>query len=205
VKEAIAEVAQDNTEAAEASKNEATFGDKPTQAIASTEAKAEVKQPDVEKKETPDAKNVVPEKYDLKAPDGSLLSDPQLEALAAYAKEQKLTNEQAQLLVNREHQQKQQLAAQAETWKADASSDKEIGGAEFSKNSELAKRVLAKFGNPTINKFLDDSGFGNHPDALRLFVKLGKAMSEDTLVLPGAQASGKVRVEDLFYPPKAAE
>src|SRR5688572_20896218 len=48
-------------------------------------------------------KPVVPEKYDLKLPEGSLLEAAQMEKISAYAKEKGLSNEQAQELLEREN------------------------------------------------------------------------------------------------------
>ena len=162
--------------------------------------------PKVETKETP-AAPVVPEKYDLKLADGSLLNAAHVEGLAAFAKEKKLTQEMAQSVLDREHKavatfvekQQQELAQKPETWLNDAKADKEIGGEGFGENTELAKRVLAKFGSDTFKKVLNETGLGNHPELLRVFVRIGKAMSEDTLVLPGKHAGGERRLEDIFY------
>lgn len=206
--EAVAAAAPATEAAPPAAKQDATFpqDNKPAVAEGAIAATDDASKK-VETKDAPTAP-VVPDKYDIKAPEGSLLSAAQLEALASYAKEQKLTNEQAQALANREHgaiksfveNQQQELAKKSEAWKVEASKDAEIGGEAFGKNAELAKRVLAKFGNPTINKFLDDTGYGNHPDVIRVFARLGKAMSEDSLVLPGTQVGGgKKDAVELFY------
>lgn len=199
---ATTETAQDNTKAATAST--VLTDDK---AIASTDdSKSSTT-------ETTAAAQVVPEKYDLKLPENSPLSPKHLEALAEYAKAQKLTNEAAQALLEREHSavasyvqnQQQELAKKPEAWLADSKADREIGGESFGKNAELAKRVLAKFGSDDFKKVLNETGLGNHKELLRVFVRIGNAMSEDTLVLPGATAGGQKSDVDVFYPQAATE
>lgn len=181
---------------------QATTAAPATQAIASAETPAAPAT-----KEAQAAQPVVPEKYDLKAPDGSYLNPKQLEAVAEYSKGKKLTAEQAQELVNREHgaiksfveAQQAELKSKSEQWGKDARADKEIGGERFGEVTEGAKRVLAKIGNPTITKFLEDTGYGNHPDVIRMFAKLIPLFKEDTLVLPGSQATGTKSTAELFY------
>lgn len=170
---------------------------------------------DIETRKTEAEKNKVPEKYDLKKPEGSLLSDEHIARTAATAKELGLTNEKAQALLNRESQvvaeTRQAVALESEaklgemqkTWIATAKEDKEIGGANFVQNTELSRRVLAKYGTPEFLKILSDEkqgAFGNHPELVRVFTRIGKAMSEDQLVLPGAQSEKNNKpFADRFY------
>jgi hypothetical protein len=152
-----------------------------------------------------------PVTYTLKIPDGSPLDPAHLEKTVAYAKERGLSNEDAQKVLERDHAnavayletQKGMLVKKAEEWAASAKADKEIGGEAFAQNAELAKRVLSRFGTDDLRKVLDDTGYGNFPELMRFVVRIGKAMSEDQLVLPGAAPAGKQTPEQLFYPPKA--
>jgi len=169
-------------------------------------------QPEVKPAGATEEKPVVPEKYDLKLPKDSLLTTEALERKAADAKARGLTNEQAQKELENENAtiatyvdtQKQQQEAewkkQNEAWVNEIKSDKEIGGEAFPKNVELAKRVVQRFGDDSFVKELDGTGFGNHPGLVRMLVKLGKAMSEDQLVLPGSQPAGAVKSSaEIFY------
>lgn len=146
--------------------------------------------------------------YTLKLPDESPLDDSAVERIAAKAKERGLTTEQAQELLNHESEAISSYAkAQSEAfkqavdgWKATIESDKELGGADYAKNAELAKRVVDRFATEDFKKALNETGFGNHPELFRVFFKIGKAMAEDQLVMPGAQQAPKQRsVEDLLY------
>jgi hypothetical protein len=53
---------------------------------------------------------------------------------------------------------------------------------------------------------LDESGFGNHPELIRLIAKVGKAIGEDSdFVRSDANAAVKPKSDaELFYGPKAA-
>lgn len=166
-----------------------------------TEAKPEETKPPSEQK------TVVPEKYDLKPPKDSPLSVAHLEKLSSYAKEKGLSNEQAQTLLERESQAvsdftadlKESQSKLTQTWFDQAKNDKEIGGEAFKQNAELAKRVVGRFGTDEFKKELSKTGLGNHPELLRVFSRIGKAMSEDQLVIPGVQAGGKKSIESLLY------
>lgn len=192
--------AQDTTEVGSgASGNEAQADAKaPAEATkpeaSAQEAKPESKAPEAEKP-------VVPEKYDLKLPDGSQLDAKAIEKVASYAKEKGLTNEQAQALLERENtavaefaeRQKQEVKAKLESWVNDVKADKEIGGDAFNANAELAKRVIERYATPEFKATLDETGLGNHPELVRVFVRIGRAMAEDQLVLPGKDAAGMKR------------
>jgi hypothetical protein len=54
----------------------------------------------------PTEAKVVPEKYDLKLPEASLLDASHVEKLTAFAKERGLSNDEAQALLERENQGK---------------------------------------------------------------------------------------------------
>lgn len=157
---------------------------------------------------TPDPAPKAPDTYTLKLPDGSLLDAAHLERTAAFAKERGLSNEDAQKVLERDHAtvvafiegQKQAMVKKSEEWVQFSKADKEIGGEAFAKNAELAKRVLEKYGTESLRKTLDETGYGNHPELLRVFARVGKAMAEDTLVQPGASGAGTKSPESIMYP-----
>jgi hypothetical protein len=171
------------------------------------------KQPDPkdDKQGTDGQARVVPEKYDLKLPDGSPLDAKALDEVSSFAKEKKLTQDEAQAVLERESKriasyvdaQKEQLAQKQKEWIETIKTDKELGGEGMNKTIEMAKRVVDRYGSDSLKKALNDSGLGNHPELVRFVSRIGKAMSEDQLVLPGAaQSTGKKSLEDIFYPPK---
>lgn len=164
------------------------------------EKKPEDKKPPEEKK--------VPEKYELKLPEKTFLTQEDLGKIALIAKERGLSQEEAQGLVEERNQvvadyQSSQVAAlkaRSEEWVTQVEADKEIGGAEFEKNVALANRVITRYASPDFVNTLKTTGLGNHPELVRVFVKIGKAMSEDQLVSGGKPANQKPeRIEDRWY------
>ena len=166
-----------------------------------------------ESKDSKPPERVVPEKYELKLPDGSLLDSKAVEKIATFAKENGLTNTEAQAVLERENQavvsyvegQREMLAQKQKEWVETVKNDKELGGDGFTKNVEMAKRVVERYGSDALKQALTDSGLGNHPELVRFVARIGHAMSEDQLVIPGAGTpSGKKFMEDIFYPQSAA-
>ena len=149
----------------------------------------------------------VPEKYDLKLPDNSLLQAESIEAISQYAKEKGLSNAQAQELLERENSavtsfaktQQDLFVEQVESWKSAASKDPEIGGDKFNENVELAKRALETYGSPEFSKQLNETGFGNHPELIRMFAKVGRSIHDDNLLGGDASKNNKKSFADRFY------
>ena len=160
-------------------------------------------------------KGKAPDKYDLKLPADSVLEASHVEKIAAFAKERGLSNEQAQAILNRDSEQASafhgsQLALvdrQRKEWLDTSKADKEFGGEAFPANVELANRVIARYGSDTLRSQLDETGLGNHPEFLRMMVKLGKSMDEDHLRLPGKGAEGEKNqsVADRLFPTTAGQ
>lgn len=175
-------------------------------------AQAEVVPPKPEQKveeKAPEVKPpVVPEKYDLKLPEGSLLHASHVEKIATDAKALGLSQEQAQAQLNRESQLKadfqadllQQHNAQADAWAAAAKADPEIGGVNHNRVVELSKRFISDHASPAFKKMLDDSRYGDHPEMLRMIWRATKNTDEDQMVNPGAQTRPVERsTKDVLY------
>lgn len=191
-----AEVTTNTTEAAKVETTEAK----------STEVSTEVKTETTEAK-TEAAKPVVPEKYELKMPEGSQLSQTRIDQVSAYAKEKGLSNEQAQEILNREsdavagffESQKADLLAKSEGWISEIKADKEFGGENFNQTIEFAKRSIDQFGDPELKRVFDETGIGNHPLIVKMHAKIGKLMADDKMVSAHAGGSEERR-EDRLYP-----
>lgn len=161
-------------------------------------------------KEEPAAR-VVPDKYDLKAPDKSLIKQADIDAVNAFAKKNKLTQAEAQIALEERGQtlssfferQKAEVAAEAEKWVDEVKTDKEFGGTNFNENAELVKRYVAKFADEKFKNDLKETQFGNHPGFFKMLARAAKAsgMAEDKTVHAGAQqGSGKQPAEKAWYP-----
>ena len=129
-----------------------------------------------------------PEKYDFKIPDGQEPS-PVLEEFSGVARELGLPQDAAQKLLdlhskvitaNIESAVSAHETQMAE-WTKQSQNDKEIGGANLVASAAAAKVALDRMGTPQLVELLDGTGLGNHPEVLRFFSRVGKALSEDQL------------------------
>ncbi|HCM3756389.1 TPA: peptidase [Salmonella enterica subsp. enterica serovar London] len=178
-------------------------GDKP-QLGAEGDNLAEEKPAD-DKKQEGDKPEGAPEKYEFQAAEGVELDTEALKEFEPVAREMNLTNEQAQKLVDvypkilAGVQQRQAEAWQqtTEQWAADVKADKEIGGDKLTSNLSAAQRALDQFGTPELKEYLNTTGLGNHPDLVKTFVKIGKAMSEDGMVTGGN--NGQRSAAEVLY------
>lgn len=142
---------------------------------------------------TPEA---VPTEYDLKLPENSPLTKEDLSERLKSAKERGLTKEQAEAelktendvaarTVQRYQQYQEKLIKDAQaTWYEAVKNDPEIGGDKFKETAILASRAYRELASPAMQKLVKDAGFENHPELVRMMVKAGRLMGEDT-VIPG--------------------
>lgn len=146
-------------------------------------------QKDSDTKEPQGTAPVVTEKYDLKLPEGSLLKPEHIDSVSEFSKENKLTQEMAQKVLERENtvitayveEQKKMVEDLSVKWVEEVKADKDLGGNNFAKTAELSKRVIDKFG-PELVKELELTGLGNHPAFVRFTNRIGQAMSSGEFV-----------------------
>lgn len=150
--------------------------------------------------------------YEIKAPEGVEFAPEQLTEFTKFAKDElKLPLDQAQKLAEwygKSIQTKHQSIEDAwkttnEGWVKATKEDKEIGGDNFEKSVTAAKVAINKFGNPELINALNVTGFGNHPEAVRFFAKVAKAIGEDNLE-PG-QPKGEAKQQsaaEILFPTK---
>lgn len=132
--------------------------------------------------------------YEFKLPDGVKLQGEALDELKATAKELGLTQEQAQKVADLGAKQAQAFTTQlmeyqrtqTAEWANATKADKEIGGDKLDENLGVAKKALDTYATPELKKLLNDSGLGNHPEVIRTFFKVGKAISEDGKIVTGS-------------------
>jgi hypothetical protein len=101
------------------------------------------------------------------------------------------------ILAGVQQRQAEAWQAQTEQWAADVKADKEIGGDKLTANLSAAQRALDLFGTPELKEYLNTTGLGNHPDLVKTFVKIGKAMSEDGMV-DGSNQGQRSAAEVLY-------
>jgi Spy/CpxP family protein refolding chaperone len=129
-----------------------------------------------------------PESYeDFKFADDQKLPDGLGDEIKSLAKDLNLTQDQAQKLADRElarvsasaKAQAEQVEKLSNEWVSNAKTDKEFGGEKFDANIAVAKRGLEAFASPELKELLGVSGLGNHPEVIRLFLKVGTQISDD--------------------------
>ena len=152
-------------------------------------------------------KDAVPEKYDLKVPEGFVLDEAVMGEFTELAKEAKLSQEAAQkfadLHAKLAKEASQRLIGQwektIEGWQTEAKADPEIGGADHEEKLATAKLGLKKFGTPELSQLMDDLFVGNHKEFIRLFYRLGKIAQDPKFV--EAESVGSVKSDaEVLYP-----
>jgi hypothetical protein len=130
-----------------------------------------------------------PEAYDFKAPEGVALDPVAVEAFAPVAKELGLTQTQAQRVVDLyaglQAQQAEAQAEQVKAWAKQVTTDKEIGGAKWAEHRAVIARARDAFASPELVQLMEQTGLGSHPEVIKLFVRVGKAISDDGHVIGG--------------------
>lgn len=144
--------------------------------------------------ETEDKPQGAPEAYEFKAPEGAAFDEAVIGAFSEVAKELDLPQDAAQKVLDKmapviQARQAEQLSAAREEWAAATRADKEIGGDKLAENLALAKKARDQFTTPEFRELLEASGLGNHPEVIRVFVKVGKATSEDGFVAGGGKTT----------------
>ncbi len=172
-------------------------GDKPQE-----DKPADGDKPAEDKEQKPEG---APEKYEFTAAEGVELDTEAMKDFEPVARDLNLTNEQAQKLVDAypkilsgvQQRQAEAWQKQTEGWAETVKADKEIGGDKLTANLSAAQRALDQFGTPELKEYLNSTGLGNHPDLVKTFVKIGKAMSEDGMV-DGSNQGQRSAAEVLY-------
>lgn len=169
---------------------------------------------------TPEAKpdgdaKVEPEEvvYDLKAPEGVDMTPETLDDVTGLAREIGLSNEDGQKLVEFggkmlsqwAGQLQEQQEAAVQEWAEELKADPELGGAKLDqteKSAAAGRDAIFPNDDPkskAFKDFLNESGLGNHPEMVRLFVRVNDAIGNDTLVSGSpAPASAQTRADKLY-------
>ncbi len=145
-----------------------------------------------------------PSEYEFKPPpEGQTpFAESVMDAFKESARGLNLTNDGAQALLDAvipkmtEAAEEKLIGIRAE-WKELAKNDSEFGGDGFETNCKIANTALDRFCSDEMKSLLIESGFADHPCFVRAFWRIGKAISEDTIL------SGRDRVtaeEDLDDP-----
>lgn len=160
----------------------------------------------------------VPEKYDVKLPDKSILPPTTLERATAIARKFGLhSNEMAQELIGFTNGEVQQVVdkiiadhkpggaafeAQATKHKAAALADKDLGSGKPEVLQAKVARATAftkkHFGEDVVS-MINEHGIGNHPEFLKAIVKLADLAKEDGVETGDGAGKDKLSVAERIY------
>ncbi|WP_454911126.1 hypothetical protein [Stutzerimonas chloritidismutans] len=143
---------------------------------------------------------------DFAVPEGMEMDAEVLANFKGIAKElgipqeaaQKLIDLQASLETKRSAAAEQAQAAQKQQWADQIKADPELGGANFDKTVETAVKAVEKYGTPELRTLLNETGLGNNPLMVKFCHAIGKALSEDGLVMGGTQSAREMSIVDAF-------
>ena len=152
--------------------------------------------------ETKAPEATAPESYEFAMPEGVQLDKTAADEFTTIAKELKLDQATAQKVADVGAKMAQRQAEAhtklVESWTEAVKSDKELGGDKLAENLGVARKALDAFGTPELRDVLNATGFGNHPEVIKAFYKIGKAISEDRFVTGGAKGPETDMAKRMF-------
>ena len=150
-----------------------------------------------------------PEEYEaFVIPEGQAVDEDKLSAFTEAAKDAKLSQENAQKFVDLyanavkeagDEHVKAWADIQAK-WVNDAKEDAEIGGDKFQETIVTAKAAIRTLGNEKLVEALEATGMGNHPEFIRFFAKVGRAIGEDGIHFGRGQTEDKKSTAEVLFP-----
>jgi hypothetical protein len=186
---AAAEKAAADKAAADKAAADKAADKKPPDLLADTEKTKEGVKAEADKNAPSEIKITVPKDFTI--------DQKRLDGFVAFAKENKVSPENAQKFFDQyvEQQKADAEAAQltrAETITGWAEDAKKTFGKDFDATIANAKRALRALGDDETVKVLTESGLGNHKSVLKLLAAAGAKIVEDKLPKdPGSPNSGK--------------
>lgn len=166
------------------------------------EGEAEKASGETEKTQEKAPEETVPEKYEFTDVGEIIIDDAVKEAFSGVARELGLSQEKAQGVLDKmapaiEKAQQVQLASLSDQWKNQSLADSEFGGEKFQANLAVAKKALDQFASPQLQEILVKAGLGNHPEVIRVFYRVGNAISGDRIIT-GKGTSGETKTGDVI-------
>ena len=146
-----------------------------------------------------------PEKYEFATPEGMQFDDAVVGAFSEVAKDLNLSQEAAQKILDMvgpvmAAQQVEALQAASTEWAEASKTDKEFGGDKLNENLAVAKKAMDQFASPELRTLLNESALGNNPEVIRMFYRVGKAISEDGFVVGGNAKNSEQTTAQRLYP-----
>jgi len=146
-----------------------------------------------------------PEKYEFKVPEGFTLDQALVDQFTPIAKELNLSQDKAQKLVDmysgivKAKSEAQETSFNTFVEGLKTETVKELG-ANYKQELAFAAKSRDRFCSPELVEKLNESGLSNDKDMVKLFITMGRAISEDKPPegLPGAGGQPKTPGEILF-------
>lgn len=153
---------------------------------AAEELTEEVKSEEIKEETKEEIKEEIKELEDFKFPEGVVIDEEFAKDFKGVAKELNLNQEQAQKLVDLQSKFTQGYSEKvSEQFKTQVNDWKQESIAELGANYKQALAVVAKamnsFGSPELRQLLNNTGLGNHKEVVKLFLNMGKMVSEDKM------------------------
>lgn len=167
------------------------------------------KETDKDKEEKSDSKDSKEPKEqdftakDLTVPDGLELDDGFVDSVVAFAKEHKLSKDQAQKLIDRDTQQIENyyksIDDQKSKWLDEIKADEKYGGENLKNTSVYSQWALNQFGSDEFKQELKGTQWEFHPGLIKLLANVGKKFAPKDLVNPGMAAPRPKTMEERIY------
>ena len=180
---------------------------------AATESGAEDKTVDQVKPNGADAETDAPIEYtDFNLPEGMQLDKDAMADFMPFAQKHKLSQEDAQAHVDifakgAERAVKANAKAWVDLksgWNAEAKADKEIGGEHYDDSIRLSKVFIKAWtkhtGNEKFAEALNTTGFGDHPEFIRLLKWAGDIVDQDDYQFGGSTGGAPRTQAEIMYP-----
>lgn len=150
------------------------------------------------------AKPEIPEKYELKMPDGYVLEGERMEVFDAFAREAGLTNESAQkavdLFINTIPALIEEKRLETiKQWGEELKAVPEFAGSKFAESVGVAREAVQRFGGDAFAALLNETGLGNHPVVAKVFLNIGLATAE-AAIANQTSANGAKSVGAKLWP-----
>lgn len=129
--------------------------------------------------------------YEIKIPEGKAVNAEFVKGFKAWAHEAGLSTAQASKLAEQYMSfEDAQIAAMAKAEETALAAVKIEWGDKFAENVAVAQKAVAEFCTPQEREAMDATGMGNNPIWVRMFHRIGLAMSEDRIKGGGTGSGG---------------
>lgn len=151
----------------------------------------------------------VPESYDfsgLADDNGNEFDSGTVETVSEIARSLGMNNDQARDLMTKgtslflKAQERSRMKLSS-SWQQQVISDPELGGDNLVETKANARYVMKRFGAPGIREIFEKTGLGNHPEFIRMFNNIGKAIRPANTPVKGQPAPVRQQssAERFFY------